>query len=198
MNSNLEDAQQMYSALLDHLDYKKSSNFISRDTPENEIPPEREVTWREAKERLGVDAIYFVANAPVIYFKRFAAYDKQIPELHRNVWSQSRVPLLFVILPTDVRIYSGYEEPKHGDGEPSRLEEKLGSTRTSTLWERLNIFTRAAIESGAFWREYGEEKYFKRARRADFVAPLPTRGCRAKRGDCRRGRSRNRRGRFAG
>lgn len=168
MSNGIVDTQQTYSDLLDRLEYGSSPNFISRDTSASNIASEREATWREAKDRLGIDAIYFVANAPVIYFKRFASLDRaQIAQLHRNVWSQSKVPLLFVILPNDIRIYSGYEEPKKDDREPSRLEQRLNSTGTKDMWQRLSAFTRLAIETGSFWREHSDKKFFKRAQRGD-------------------------------
>ena len=176
MSSQMVDSQGTFSRLLEHLDYASSTNLITRETPGENIPAERETTWREARDKLGIDAIYFVADAPDIYFKRFEVPDQvRMAELHRNVWSQSKIPLLFIILPGDIRIYSGYEPPKRGKSsnefiEPSRLERKLDSSKQRTgedLWQRINIFTRLAIESGSFWREYSDSKYFKKTTRAD-------------------------------
>jgi type I restriction-modification system DNA methylase subunit len=176
MINQMADTEQMFSSLLENLDYKSSPYLISNETPGEKIPAELEMTWREAKDKLGIDAIYFVANAPVIYFKRFQAPDRsKLAQLHRNVWSQSKIPLIFAILPTEIRVYSGYEAPhrnKHKGEftEPSRLENKLVSANqqvSSNVWERLNIFSRTAIESGSFWREYSDSKYFKRTARAD-------------------------------
>src|SRR5579872_2274253 len=176
MINQMADTEQMFSKLLKNLDYKSSPCLISNETSDEEIPAELEMTWREAKDKLGIDAIYFVANAPVIYFKRFQAPDQsKLAQLHRNVWSQSKIPLIFIILPTEIRVYSGYEAPHRSKlngefAEPSRLENKLVSLNqqvSSNVWERLNIFSRTAIESGSFWREYSDSKYFKRNTRAD-------------------------------
>src|SRR5579884_1398819 len=176
MSSQMANSQDTFSRLLEHLDYIASTNLITRETSDENIPAERETTWREARDKLGIDAIYFVADAPVIYFKRFEVPDQaRIAALHRNVWSQSKIPLLFVILPGDIRIYSGYEPPKLSKSrnefiEPSRLERKLDTTKQrpgDDLWQRLSIFTRLAIESGSFWREYSDSQYFKRTTRAD-------------------------------
>ncbi len=157
------DSQQTFSRLLEELDYASSPNLISKIIPQEKIPAELEVTWREAKDKLGIDAVYFIANAPVIYFKQFETYDqREIAELHRNVWSQSKIPLLFIVLPHEVRVYSGYEAPKRAEnefGQPSRLENDLVPQQKSSnaLWERLKIFTRMAIDSGSFWRDYGDK-----------------------------------------
>src|SRR5207248_11143237 len=88
-------------------------------------------------------------------------------------WNQSQVPLLFVVMPNDIRVYNGYEAPTrselgNGLNEPTRLEKKLNPVKrgsSSHLWERLKIFTRIAIESGSFWRDYS--KYFRRETRVD-------------------------------
>src|SRR2546423_6032932 len=107
------DSQQTFSLLLERLDYSTSPDLILKDSSEKNIPADLEVKWHEIKEKLQVDAIYFVANTPIIYFKRFDNYDENlIAEFHRNVWNQSQTPLIFVILPDDIRVYNGYEAPQ--------------------------------------------------------------------------------------
>lgn len=164
------DSQQTFSLLLEKLEYKTSPNLMLRDKADESVPEELETTWREAKEKLRIDAVYFVANAPVIYFKRFDFYDeKDIAEFHRKVWNQSQAPLVFAVMPDDIRVYNGYEAPQRtsltGLIEPSRLDSKLSHSSFLSLWERLAIFSRLAIESGSFWRDYGQ--YFRRENRAD-------------------------------
>src|SRR5437764_11330756 len=124
------DSQQTFSLLLEKLEYKTSPNLMPRDKSDESIPDEWETTWREAKEKLRIDAIYFVGNAPVIYFKRFDSYDeKDIAEFHRKVWNQSQAPLVFAVMPNDIRVYNGYDAPQRtsltGLIEPSRLDSEL-------------------------------------------------------------------------
>lgn len=169
------DSQETFSHLLEYLEYSSSPNLVLKENTNENIPSEIEMSWREAKNKLGLDALYFVGDTPVIYFKRFDAINyERIAEFHRNVWSQCKIPLIFVILPDDIRVYSGYEAPKRNSAntpvEPTRLENKLPSTelkQSNNLWERLSIFTRLAIESGSFWRDYGDQKYFQSRTRAD-------------------------------
>ncbi len=162
------DSQQTFSRLLEELEYASSSNLISRDTPAEQVPAELEASWREALNKLQVDAVYFVANAPVIYFKCFEAFDlADIARFHRNVWNQSLAPLIFVILPDDIRVYNGYKTPQpvaSKEKEPPRLDTLNGGS-TTDLWIRLKIFTRVAIESGSFWHDYGD--HFDKETRAD-------------------------------
>ncbi len=97
------DSQQTFSLLLEKLEYNTSPNLILHDSS---VPAELKVKWHEIKDKFEIDAIYFVANTPVIYFKRFDAYDERlVAEFHRNVWNQSQIPLIFVILPDDIRVY---------------------------------------------------------------------------------------------
>src|SRR5260221_13709933 len=145
------DSQQTFSLLLEKLQFKTSSNLILRETLNDNVPAELEMAWQEGRDKLQVDAMYFIANTPIIYFKQFEAYRREtIAEFHRKVWNQSKVPLIFVILPNDIRIYSGYEAPKQRGvndlSEPSRLDNIF--EYSDNLWERLEIFTRVAIESG--------------------------------------------------
>ena len=66
-------SQRTFSVLLQKLGYESSPNLVLND----DVPTELEITWREAKDKLGIDAVYFVANAPVIYFKQFEILDRE-------------------------------------------------------------------------------------------------------------------------
>jgi hypothetical protein len=67
------DSQQTFTYLLERLEYKASPTFISSEV-HNNISPEIVSLWNEAKEKLQVDAIYCIASAPIIYFRRFEAF----------------------------------------------------------------------------------------------------------------------------
>ena len=105
----MEDSQQTFSELMKQLDYDQSPNLILKETPADKIPAELQAILRETENKLPVDAIYFVANTPVIYFKSFETYNREdIADFHRKVWNQSQVPLLFVVMPNDIRVYAVY------------------------------------------------------------------------------------------
>jgi len=169
------DNQVTLTSALDALDYSSSPNLILREDSSKVISEELEVIWNDAEEKLEVDAVYFIGNAPVVYFKRFEALEpKVIAEFHRNVWNQCQVPLIVAVLPHDIRVYSGYEAPRpdliDGLGEPTRLEIEFNPhilPSSSYLWERLRKFTRDALESGSLWRQYSE--YFRKETRVDQV-----------------------------
>ena len=65
----------------------------------------------QAKEKIGVDAVYFlrdadgVAQIPTIYFSSLNEYNSQaIAELHRLAWNMGEAPLLFVVTPDQLLI----------------------------------------------------------------------------------------------
>src|SRR3712207_5100588 len=61
-----------------------------------------------------VENVYLVRGVPVAYFSRLADTDPaRIRELHHSVWNESKAPLLFVVFPTEIRVYNGYAPPPH-------------------------------------------------------------------------------------
>jgi hypothetical protein len=133
------DSKQAFSHLLEQLGYETSVNLVKKDTPKEEIPLELDPIWSETRDKLHIDAMYFVANMPIIYFKRFESFDSaQIAEFHKNVWNQSLVPLIFIILPNDIRVYNGYEAPR--------------KTNLSIVTLRLLVPCKASIQASSFRR----------------------------------------------
>lgn len=162
------DSQQNFLHLLDLLGYATSPNLIARGIADNTISPELEKTWREASNKLQIDAIYFIASTPIIYFKILNTYNlHEITDLHRKIWSQNLVPLLFVILPDEIRVYNGYKPPQRTVvntlSEPLRVDTSIEPSED--VWERLSKFSKFALESGAFWRDYSY--LFERDARVD-------------------------------
>ncbi len=70
------------------------------------------ILWSNGRKIEEINAAIFLKNVPIVYFSRFAELDtNQIEKLHKKVWSQSKAPLLFVILPHEIRVYNGYDHP---------------------------------------------------------------------------------------
>lgn len=68
-----------------------------------------------AKEKLGIDAIYFLRDAegipkiPLIYFAAIDTYNQAyIAEIHRLAWNLGEAPLLFIVTPNLLLIYNNY------------------------------------------------------------------------------------------
>ena len=73
----------------------------------------------EAQRRIGdIDTLYFSGDVPIIYFKRLSDFDEdRIKELHRRIWNQNRVPLLYVVTPGELRIYDCFNEPARPESQ---------------------------------------------------------------------------------
>lgn len=67
---------------------------------------------RRAWDEMGLDGILCVENVPVAYFKELARPNQEIArKLQRQLWNQSLSPLLVIITPTEVQVYSGLALP---------------------------------------------------------------------------------------
>jgi len=122
-----------------------------------------EIPWPNGRAIPNVNAAVFLKDIPIAYFSRFNNLDlEQIRKLHQMVWSQSKAPLLFVILPHEIRIYNGYETTPKPDEEldtPARLLQHLTGLTDSLIAQREiqkqlvedNHYERIYLETGAFW-----------------------------------------------
>jgi len=145
--------QDLENILLEELDYAKSPGL--RRGPE--------IPWPSGRDIPDVDTALFAENIPLAYFSRFSELDPdRIRKLHRDVWSQSKVPLLFVTLPHEIRVYNAYERPPASLDEDfdvsSRLMRPLvGLADSLTAQRRIreelveNHYERIYLETGAFW-----------------------------------------------
>jgi hypothetical protein len=146
-------ARELEQILFEELGYAGSPGLL----------PGPDIAWPNNKAIPGINAALFLKNIPIAYFSRLADLNlEQIYELHRNVWSQSKAPLLFVTLPHEIRIYSGYARPPLADEEldtSARLLQQL-TNLTDHLQARhaiqqhlieANHYERIYLETGAFW-----------------------------------------------
>lgn len=120
---------------------------------------------RRAFDDLDLDGISCLDNTPLIYFKEVPRIDPaEVWELHRTFWNQGLAPVLVLITPRDVHIYSGLAKPP-GVGESvesgNRFVDKLDRIRQAAEIRQLVI----SVESGEFFRLHA--KSFDRERRVD-------------------------------
>lgn len=116
-------------------------------------------------EKIGADAVHYSGNYPAVFFKKVSRFDldtlKEIAELQRKIWNNSRVTFLYVTSPAEIRIYNCNESPvllNRVDAEvrlPKELEIRTIEQcvlRDSAKLERLqHVFSRIAIDSGSIW-----------------------------------------------
>jgi len=164
-----------FERICEALGFAKSSSLLKEDSPAEVA--ERFKAWTGILRRFGIDAIFFIQTEvdlptiPVVYFKKMEKYDeKGIADLHKIIWNQGKIPLLFVILPNEVRIYNCFEPPRASEDEVLDTERRLiGYLKTfsdiENIRRKLSAFTHDSLYSGRFWRE--KRDLFDLSNRAD-------------------------------
>jgi len=103
---------------------------------------------RRAFEQLGIDGILCQEHSPVIYFRQVRKIDTAyITNLHRSFWNQGIAPILLIIAPDEVHVYSGLIPP-----EDSFKAGKIpGFIETMTrVQDQLRSFL-LSVESGEYF-----------------------------------------------
>lgn len=127
----------------------------------------QQLFYAQAKEKIGVDAVYFlrdtdgVAKIPLIYFSMMETYNPNIAaRLHQMSWNMGEAPLLFIVTPTELKIFNNYKTPKKVDGS---LDPNAGLISTISLItdletqrQELQPYNRSLLESGEYWRRCKE------------------------------------------
>ena len=118
---------------------------------------------RQAFDLFKLDGILCSDNAPLIYFKQVAAIQPaNALELHRKFWNHGGAPILVLIAPEQVYVYSGFTRPepdKQRSESPSCLIDILNRVATG-LQEFL-----LSVESGSYFGHHAG--YFNPDNRVD-------------------------------
>ncbi len=152
-----------YSISLDDQNISKSKSHFIR---------------KEIRGKINIDSIYFSGEIPSVYFKTIISFNddslKEICHLHKSIWNQRKVPLLFVSAPTELRIYNCFEEPINPDQHLEKLGQlELEKYSIEDTQEHLSylvsILSRVAIDSAEFWKNKLISQKLKPQKRVDAV-----------------------------
>lgn len=159
-------AQSTYDRLVSDLGYQGSSGLV--EVHDDLRPDGRGEFLRRLRRVLrGIDSVYFCEDVPLAYLARRERFDpRDAVDLHRRVWNDARVPLLFVVSADEVRVYDAQARPTTdpaGADEHERLIHKLGAT--ASFLERLCRFRRESLDTGRY--ADGDKEHFQRASRCD-------------------------------
>lgn len=118
---------------------------------------------RRAFDLLKLDGVLCSDRAPLIYFKKVQRIDNsEVVQLHRTFWNHGGAPVLVLIAPNDVHVYSGLIRPEPQTHPPHQIP---------SLVERLDRASVAlreflpSVESGEFFRRH--QSFFDPAHRVD-------------------------------
>lgn len=147
--------------LLKELDYIGSPNYCETDSP---VHLETAHLLRAAREA-GVKGVYVFKTSPhereslsprpLVYVAE--ANDlEQTRYIHRSVWNLGYAPFLIVLLPNQLRLYTGFNYAPQAtrQKEPGLLGQADNLQRLVTL---LSDFKASAIDSGLIWKS----RYYK-------------------------------------
>ncbi|MDX2181396.1 MAG: N-6 DNA methylase [Bryobacteraceae bacterium] len=119
---------------------------------------------RRAFELLKLDGVLCTDNAPLVYFKTVKRIDTaEIERLHRLFWNHGGAPILVVVAPHEVQIYSGLIRP-----QPAADNASLPIPALVQRLDRASLALREflpSVESGEFFRRH--ERSFDPAQRVD-------------------------------
>ena len=128
----------------------------------NAVP--QALALQRAFDRLNLDGILCLENNPLAYFKEVASIKPEdVLKLHRQFWNQGLAPILVLIDPREIHIYSGLALPpeKPEDLERSNLVERLNRIADEARVRQLIL----SISSGAYFRTH--TKLFDPKQRVD-------------------------------
>jgi hypothetical protein len=135
---------------------RRSDHFIQSKEdltrPGSAVPQAHLV--RRAFDLLGLDAVLCMDGAPLVYFRQLPKLEtSKAVQLHRDFWNHGGAPLLVLITPSVVHIYSALARPTdqtNKAGELPTLVEKLDRA-SQALREFL-----PSVESGDFFRRHAQ------------------------------------------
>jgi hypothetical protein len=135
---------------------KAELRTLGTDAPQSHV-------LRRAFDLLKLDGVLCTENIPLVYFKQVKRIEAtQVTNLHRMFWNHGGAPILVLIAPDQVHIYSGLVRPlpqaDSGENIPA-LVEILDRT-SAAIQEFL-----PTVESGEFFRQHS--KSFNPAHRVD-------------------------------
>lgn len=107
----------------------------------------------DSRVGLQADAVFAAQSVPAAIFKdagNEAPSDEQIAKWHEAAWNVGLAPLLWIITPTDVRLYDCYSSPNKDEVLPRALDT-FSLTSEKRLRALDEMCGRFATETGAFW-----------------------------------------------
>lgn len=138
-------------------DQRACSRLIQPEDIERDF--ETSLRYKEVFKKIHIDAVYETSGglsdipaSPCIYFKKLDdPSPERFRELQREVWYEGRTPTLWIITPTEVRIYNTFSKPRQDDDEKTRLLDILPIIADGLEKEKVERFHRELFDTGVFW-----------------------------------------------
>ena len=123
----------------------------------------------ETRAGLHADAVFSAQNTPTAIFKDAGEEpptEAQIGRWHEAAWNMGIAPLLWIVTPTDIRLYDCYASPpKENPQQVAALPLDVFALDAQERLQALNAMCgRYATETGAFWSSTVGKKIDRRHR----------------------------------
>lgn len=152
--------------IFSYLDINDKTGLASENNVES-LSTFQKLFYEQARNKIGVDAVYFlrdeesVAKIPLIYFSMLEDDNSaKAAQLHSLSWDMGEAPLLFIVTPTELKIYNNYKTPQKKDGtldpEAGLIDTISLITDLETQRQKLAPYNRMLLESGEYWRRAKE------------------------------------------
>lgn len=133
------------------LDGQKPPHFFSSvdqlDDAVGKVPHPHAL--RRAFEQLGIEGVLCQERSPVIYFRQVREIDPaDIINLHRSFWNQGIAPILVIIAPDEVHVYSGLVPPENPLTETGQAPGFIQTL--NRIQDQLRSFL-LSVESGEYF-----------------------------------------------
>ncbi|MFC2006407.1 Eco57I restriction-modification methylase domain-containing protein, partial [Chloroflexota bacterium] len=149
--------------LLGQLGYSGSSHYKRTDGP---LDLETAHLFRAAGDA-GVNGVYvfeaspsstnrLLAPRPAVYI---AKVDSEVVArgIHRSLWNLGYAPFLIILLPNQIRIYTGFNYSQELESEGLLCSISLEETNLQQVVDLLSSFKASAIDTGFIWKsEYSK------------------------------------------
>lgn len=173
MSSNIA-ANQIYQRVMEHTGFYRHGVPTTGVTEAEDIRKNLEKRIKYSAvinpEQINATAIYELSGSPCIYFTQLNEPNpRELAKLHKLSWNHGLAPMLWIITPDEVLLYSSYSQPtKEDENNPNQHLIDRFETTESDL-NRMNKFaSRLQIESGEFWKWEKAQK-INREQRVDKV-----------------------------
>jgi hypothetical protein len=145
--------------LLNQLGYTQSQNY--RSTNESSLEPLTEHLFRAAK-KAGVQGAYVFQTSPPeqkILPPRPAVYvaeaktREEAREIHQRLWNLGNAPFLVILLPNEIRVYTGFDFSLENEKKGLVYEiQDIANLAFESIREKLIDFGSDSIDSGKIWQ----------------------------------------------
>lgn len=150
-----------YQKLIETLGYSGSPNF--REDAAGDLLPPSDRHWHRVAISSGVRGSYFFRTSPALPEAKAtmrvavhvaqAADENEARLIHRRLWNQGMSPFLIVVLPGQIRVYTGFaydpRNPRVGEVVPS-----INAVDVGVIGTALAAFQSEAIDRGEIWQAF--------------------------------------------